>query len=807
VVLLVLVAQVYASSIPFSNGKFIATNFDGPNQLYPADIDGDGDLDVASGSRFGNEVGWWENTSGDGSTWDEHILDTNFGGAMDVHVADVDGDNDLDILAAAEFDHTIAWWENDAGDGSSWTKRNIDISFVSAHDVYAADVDGDGDMDVLGAARDRDELAWWENTNGSGTSWTKHVVTSSFDGTRGVYAADIDGDGDVDVVGAADFVNEVSWWENTNGSGTSWTKHVVTDTFPKPIKVRAADIDGDGDMDVASAGNAVMWWENTNGAGTSWTEHVVESKVSGAWSIELVDLDQDNDMDIICSVFWGPDIFWWENTSGDGSSWTRYAVDENLTGPMDGHGADVDGDGDLDVLGADELDGLLIWWENQSTNTSPADTPTASATATATTEPSATATATSVPSATATATNGPSATATATTEPSATATATSVPSATATATNTPSATATATNGPSATATATLEAGSGGLVQAINLGGAAVEIDGNIWTASADTANFSSNGWDGNNPWMTLSPATDAGRTTMLRTWHQYWAFDIAISNLPADTYEVYVYTVESWDNPNPDSVGLNLEGQQVDAYTSDSGKGAWTRRGPYAVVLSDGTLNLTSSGLENIAGIEIWTAGAGGSIPTVTPEPSSTSTATPEPSATATAVPSATATATATATSEPGSVITTFVQGVNLNGAAVQIDGNTWTASADTANFSSNGWNGNNPWMTLNPATDAGRTTMLHTWQQYWAFDIAISNLPANTYEVYVYTVESWDNPNPDGVSLNLEGQQVDAYTSDSGKGAWTRRGPYTVVLSDGTLNLTSGGLENIAGIEIWAVE
>jgi hypothetical protein len=56
-------------------------------------------------------------------------------------------------------------------------------------------------------------------------------------------------------------------------------------------------------------------------------------------------------------------------------------------------------------------------------------------------------------------------------------------------------------------------------------------------------------------------------------------------------------------------------------------------------------------------------------------------------------------------------------------------------------------------------------------------------------------------------VELRLEGQEIDTYVSDSGKGAWTRRGPYTVALSDGTLNLTSGGLENIAGIEIWTAE
>jgi hypothetical protein len=318
---------------------------------------------------------------------------------------------------------------------------------------------------------------------------------------------------------------------------------------------------------------------------------------------------------------------------------------------------------------------------------------------------------------------------------------------------------------------------------------------------------------------------------MLRTWQQHWGFDIAISNLPADTYEVYVYTVESWDNPNTQMVGFYLEGQEVDVYESDFGKGTWTRRGPYTVALSDGTLNLTSSGMENIAGIEIW-AEDGDEQPTATPtatsetpEDTATPTATEAPSATATESPEASATATATTTEVPTETATAteapentatatpdvssggLVQAINLNGAAVEIDGELWTASVDAPNFSSNGWDGANPWMTLDPTTDAGRTEMLRTWQQHWSFDIAISNLPAGTYEVYVYTVGSWDNPNPDTVELRLEGQEIDTYVSDSGKGAWTRRGPYTVALSDGTLNLTSGGLENIAGIEIWTAE
>jgi hypothetical protein len=94
----------------------------------------------------------------------------------------MDGDGDLDVLGAAFYADDITWWENDGG---SWTEHTVDGSFNGAVSVYSADVDGDGDSDVLGAGLTEDAVTWWENDDvagpgtGDGGSWTEHTATST----------------------------------------------------------------------------------------------------------------------------------------------------------------------------------------------------------------------------------------------------------------------------------------------------------------------------------------------------------------------------------------------------------------------------------------------------------------------------------------------------------------------------------------------------------------------------------------------------------------------------------------------------
>ena len=58
----------------------------------------------------------------------------------------MDGDGDLDILSASINDNTIAWYENDGNADPTWTAANIDTNLAGTRTVFAADMDGDGDM-------------------------------------------------------------------------------------------------------------------------------------------------------------------------------------------------------------------------------------------------------------------------------------------------------------------------------------------------------------------------------------------------------------------------------------------------------------------------------------------------------------------------------------------------------------------------------------------------------------------------------------------------------------------------------------
>ncbi|UCE26759.1 MAG: VCBS repeat-containing protein, partial [Candidatus Coatesbacteria bacterium] len=232
----------------------------------------------------------------------EHTVDGSFDGAISVHAADIDGDGDMDVLGAGRYAHDITWWSNDDGFGTSWTEHRIVDYFDGAHSVYAADVDDDGDKDVLGAAPYDNEIALWSNGDGIGTFWTYCQIDGDFDQAVSVYAADIDDDGDIDVLGAAYVADDIAWWSNDDGTGTSWTKHAVDEDFDEAISVCAADVDGDGDMDVLGAAHDdddITWWSNDDGSGTSWTEHTVDGEFDGAFSVYAADVDGDGDADVL----------------------------------------------------------------------------------------------------------------------------------------------------------------------------------------------------------------------------------------------------------------------------------------------------------------------------------------------------------------------------------------------------------------------------------------------------------------------------------------------------------------------------
>ena len=71
----------------------------------------------------------------------------------------MDGDGDLDIVSASRQDDTIAWYENDGAADPSWTAADIATSADFAFDVYVADMDGDGDLDIVSASQNDSTIA------------------------------------------------------------------------------------------------------------------------------------------------------------------------------------------------------------------------------------------------------------------------------------------------------------------------------------------------------------------------------------------------------------------------------------------------------------------------------------------------------------------------------------------------------------------------------------------------------------------------------------------------------------------------
>ena len=90
------------------------------------------------------------------------------------------------------------------------------ITFAAnyARSVYATDLDGDGDADVLSASTVDNKIACYFN-DGAGNFGPQQVITTGAIGARSVYAADLDGDGDMDVLSASGLDNKVAWYENS----------------------------------------------------------------------------------------------------------------------------------------------------------------------------------------------------------------------------------------------------------------------------------------------------------------------------------------------------------------------------------------------------------------------------------------------------------------------------------------------------------------------------------------------------------------------------------------------------------------
>ncbi|MFP4339581.1 MAG: malectin domain-containing carbohydrate-binding protein [Cyclobacteriaceae bacterium] len=303
-------------------GEWVRSTIGAPmnNMSLIFDIDGDGDLDIfgTQGEYVGAKMAWAENDGSGNFTIHTNIPDgtstfkeTFMAGAV---VADFEGDDGLEIV--------FTWNGGDGGNSSvqmlsipddpvneEWTIKNIsEDSYGEA--ISAGDLDGDGDLDLFQAGN------WLRNDNGTWTTFSTGVnLPSKFDRN---HLADIDGDGDLDaIVTLIGSDQEVYWLKAPADPTQNWTAEAIGSNVDGALSLDVKDIDFDGDQDVIvgeiSGEKRLIVFENDLCASGQWVERVLDANASfdhhdGA---QLVDLDNDSDYDVI-SIGWGnitPRIF------------------------------------------------------------------------------------------------------------------------------------------------------------------------------------------------------------------------------------------------------------------------------------------------------------------------------------------------------------------------------------------------------------------------------------------------------------------------------------------------------------------
>jgi len=235
-----------------------------------ADLDDDGDLDIITrdqsefGHKAGNRIHLWQQNRGD--NWTEKVIECPHGEG--IVIGDIDKDTDQDIVIGG------IWFEN-AGDivNGAWSAHHFAAWHPSAT-VQITDINGDALPDIVLSPSELQKqfykMSWFEApSDPKKDNWTEHIIAEPIECViHGLATADINGDGMVDVVSSemhqGGDPDEVAVFVN-QANGSAWTKQVISSRGSHLI--RAADIDNDGDIDIIGANwsgpyQPVEMWEN-----------------------------------------------------------------------------------------------------------------------------------------------------------------------------------------------------------------------------------------------------------------------------------------------------------------------------------------------------------------------------------------------------------------------------------------------------------------------------------------------------------------------------------------------------------------
>ncbi len=300
------------------------------------DVDGDGDLDaiIPKGFDYGAEPVWFENPRPTGNPaagpWVEHAI--GVAGAHDVEVGDIDGNGRLDVVV--RWQETTLFLQTAA---DTWTR--VVLSTRPDEGLDLADMDGDGDLDAVISGH------WLENPLPGGqpgvVSWPEHVIATDWPMAVRIHVADLDADGRPDVLYAASESTgeRLSWYGTADPVNGPWLEHPIAAVSDYTHTLEAADMDLDGDLDVVTAemhqsvdpDNVIIY--HNEGDGLVWAPQIVAT--TGSHNMIVTDLDNDGDYDLIGANHAQIPLEMWRNELNPNAplrldQWARFVADPDM---------------------------------------------------------------------------------------------------------------------------------------------------------------------------------------------------------------------------------------------------------------------------------------------------------------------------------------------------------------------------------------------------------------------------------------------------------------------------------------------
>jgi hypothetical protein len=342
-----------------------------PYTVHAADLDGDGDRDLLAIFPEDNSVGVLLNR-GDG-TLENPVLYAGhpYSGVREV-MADLDGDQDLDIVAPSWF-YDLSTWTYDfsilfnRGDGTFDPGPKVAID--RARYFKFADLDGDGDLDIAldtaGVPESPDGALIILLNDGAG-GFPAQETHAAGQYPHELSVADLDGDGDSDVVVTCDVPSVIAVFKNRGDGRFDAAPSLIPGH--KPTLVTTADVDGDGDVDLLSAAGGLLndpvdialFINRGGGTFAAPTRYGVGAEPS---QIEVRDLNGDGLPEILVLNYFSGNLSVFRNRGG-GAFEDGVKQPIRFSGSVDMRLADLDADGDLDVATAALQQSSLVILQN-----------------------------------------------------------------------------------------------------------------------------------------------------------------------------------------------------------------------------------------------------------------------------------------------------------------------------------------------------------------------------------------------------------------------------------------------------------